>query len=201
MRIAIVGNGPLERDRSAEIGASDLVIRFNMCENFGRNTGTRADVLALSNTGKTGRRFGTQKVLDRIPAFPAASQIWLPRNPGVYSARKAKIPFYDRAGRLGNTDFGPDILRRAAHRRVVVFDAALNDGLAAKMQQCGGSPDDMPSTGLLVIEYVLEQMKLPQAREVVLYGFSHTGNSWHAWDTERRLIEQYVSAGRVARGD
>jgi hypothetical protein len=69
------------------------------------------------------------------------------------------------------------------------------------MQQCGGAPDDMPSTGLLVIEYVLEQMPLPETREVVLYGFSHSGNSWHAWDAERRLIEQYVATGRAVRGD
>lgn len=198
MRIAFVGNASLSRDFGAEIDRSDIVIRFNLCRNYAAGGGVKADVLALSNTGKTGRRFGRLSTLRRIPCLTPVKQVWLTRNRAIYDARKAAAFFLDRGRRIANTDYAPRIVKKLGPREIVIFGADIQTALDDKLRKFGAAAGTMPSVGMLAIEYVLDKMA-SGATEIVLYGFTHQGIAEHAWDSERRLVDSYIEAGLIAR--
>jgi hypothetical protein len=200
MRISIVGNAPLACNCSDEIDRSDFVVRFNMCRNYGERGGTRLDALVFTNTGKTGRRFATDAILAKISGFAAAGEIWLTRNRAIYHARRRRYFLLHLSRRLANTDFSDRIIEKMGSREIVIFGADLQNALDARLRELGAAAGTMPSAGMLAVEYVLRKRGGAGA-DVVLYGFSHQGIKEHPWESERRLIEAYISEGKLRRGD
>lgn len=200
MRIAIVGNAPFVQDCSAPIDDSDFVVRFNKCGNYGRGSGTKADALALVNTGGPGKELAQARTLAQIPCFASVRKIWLPRNHGLYEGRKRAYSWLHRKRRIANTDYAPRMIALMGTREVLMFDADVQIELDAALRQLGAQARTVPSTGMLVIAYVLKTMAQP-GDAVVLYGFTHQGFVSHNWDCERQRIERWIAEGRLIRGD
>lgn len=198
MRIAIVGNAKLESDQNALVDASGLVVRFNRCESLdGALAGKRTDVLALTNTGETGKRFAAD--LPTLLARIGASQVWLIRAPGYYRELASRYSIFDGKKRQNFTEHTALLARAAGHRQVVIFDAPLQRELDRKL--AARNPETasyMPSSGMVVIEHVLHRVTRPEDTVVIL-GFGHNGVFKHPWDAERQLVDEYVAAGKLTR--
>lgn len=55
--VFVVGNGPIARDIGDEVDACDTVVRFNRCNNMGKNTGTKTTALAINFPMATDKEF------------------------------------------------------------------------------------------------------------------------------------------------
>jgi hypothetical protein len=197
MRIAVVANSVFPRDYSREIDESDVVVRFNRCESMTGNSGRKTTVLVLCNTGKSGLFFTQKHILDAIPCFADVRKIWLPRNPGVYAARKSGFRLFDRSQRVGCTDHSARIAAMMGKRGIAIFDSEIHEAVEAKL---GAKDGSMPSTGILTIEFLLSRV-VRAGDEIALYGFSHRGIRAHDWNCEKLLIDRYAEAGRLRRAD
>ena len=76
--MAVVGNAPLEDDRSAAIDAHDVVLRFNKAPHWHGRAGSRLDVLVLVNHGGQMREWLEKDALHRMAQVEAARLVVLP---------------------------------------------------------------------------------------------------------------------------
>ncbi len=200
MRIAIVGNAKLGSDQSALVDASELVVRFNRCESLaGGLSGNRTDVLALTNTGETGKRFADGGYLAGLLARIGASEVWLIRAPGYYRELAKRHSIFDGRKRQNFTEHTALLARAVKDQQIVIFDAPLqrelDRKLAARDPETAGF---MPSSGMLAIEHVLHRLART-GDEVVVLGFGHDGAFKHPWSAEKQLVDEYVQQGKLRR--
>lgn len=90
--LIVVGSAPLEIDLARFIDACDCVVRFNNCKNYGGNSGSRTDVLFLSNSDDPANHpslaFMLKKRTSReseqeLPYLTRAGQVWFIRPPSA----------------------------------------------------------------------------------------------------------------------
>ena len=195
--IIIVGNGEIAEGLATEIDAADLVVRFNDCRSMGAG-GSRTDVVAVCNTGRPARAMLGSAEWRKSPAVASASEIWSVRNPSKFAALRAPLalshPELD--------DFCDDYTDQftafchATGKRHVVIDQSVHDGVDAALAAYKPGAYVVPSSGMVVIADVL--LRHPDD-DIAITGFSHTGWDGHPFAAEKRLVDGYVSLGRLKR--
>jgi hypothetical protein len=189
MQVALVGNAPIERDLGDLINSFDLVVRFNSVPHFGRNTGTKTDVLVACNSGEAGAEVLPPGIMRENPAFVGASEIRIPIHPDFLSAKR-KL-FRDFSWFEDHSHHTADPLytdKKITYVPRDVVEAAEKKIKASKDRF--GLP--MPSTGVVMIEDLLR-------RHDVLHvcGFTHRGWKGHHWEIEKGIFDQYAAQGRL----
>lgn len=199
MDVAIIGNGDLLTDHSARIDACDYVIRINMVRGIGGNYGDKMDYLVLCNTGVAAVTVMSPKHNRNIAK---AKRIILARNPALYTdigaqfmGQRAAEFFVD----FSHVATGPGF----KHARVDCVDYEVGLAIMTKLTKFSQEPFVMPSTGMRVIEEVIEN---PQTfgfagpiSQIFVAGFTYEGWPGHPWNAERALTDHYIAQGLVTR--
>jgi hypothetical protein len=193
----IVGNGEIAEGAAKEIDAADLVVRFNDCRSMGAG-GSRTDVVAVCNTGRPARAMLGSAEWRKSPAVASASEIWSVRDPGKFAALRGPLslshPELD--------DFCDDYTDQftafcqATGKRHVVIDRSVHEGVDAALAAYEPGSYVVPSSGMIVIAEVLARHP---DDDIAITGFSHTGWNEHPFAAEKRLVDAYVSLGRLRR--
>lgn len=197
MKVALVGNGPVAQDYSAIIDSCDVVVRVNMCSTYGGNTGTRLDVLALCNTGVAAVHVMNPRSNHFIGRAP---EIWLSRNPCLYN--EMRLHFRGQMAEQFFEEYSWVVTGPAFKGKVIrAMDYTLGATLFEKLGKLQGQPFVMPSTGIRLLEELIQSPDLLPQRPSMVYvvGFTHEGWPGHPWAAERALVDQYVAEGRVTR--
>lgn len=178
MRIALVGNGPVDYRHASEIDAHDMVIRFNACPHYGR-AGRRIDILVLMNAGSPGWRFTTKKKALNKTAVTRAREIWFAVHPVVQQETRGDDPH--------SGDYAEAIVRDHLNgQRWTYIDR--EDHIAARiaLHALGAPADNTPTSGMLAL---IHARRILNPSHVTLYGFTHEGWEGHPWDAERRFVD------------
>lgn len=196
-RVMIVGNGEIAASEGAAIDAADWVIRFNDCRSMGTG-GSRTDVVAVCNTGRPARAMLGSSEWRNSPAVSSASEIWSVRDPRKFAALREPLalshPELD--------DFCDDYTDQftafcqATRKRHFVIDQSIHDGVDIALAAYEPGSYVVPSSGMIVIAEVLE--RYPDD-DTAITGFGHTGWDEHPFAAEKRLVDSYVSLGRLKR--
>ena len=197
--IVIVGNGSAPPCAAAMIDSSDLVIRFNDCRSF-HNTGTRTDIVAVCNTGRPARAMTSSPLWQNHPAVSSASTIWCVRNGQKF--RELRDDLRESHPELDDfcDDMTPDFAAFAAAtgKALTVIPRDVHDRLDRDLARVGTQRYVVPSSGLLAIGYVLDEIAGPDDT-IHVTGFDHQGWDGHPFDAERRLVNMLVASGRLNR--
>ncbi|WP_170253441.1 MULTISPECIES: Urease operon accessory protein [Alphaproteobacteria] len=194
----IVGNGSLPEGAAATIDAADRVIRFNECGNFGA-AGSRTDVIAVCNTGRPAKAMLSGD-WSGSPAVQAATEIWSVRDPDKFREMREALErshpelddFCDDYSR-GFSDLAA--ARSMRHR---ILSRHVHEAVDEALQGFHPDPYVSPSSGMIVIADILADPACVDD-EIVLAGFTHEGWHGHPFAAERRLIDSFVAAGKLAR--
>lgn len=195
--IMIVGNGEIAEGVAEEIDAADLIVRFNDCRSMGAG-GSRTDVVAVCNTGRPARAMLGSAEWRKSPAVASASEIWSVRDPKKFAALRAPLALSHPE--LG--DFCDDYTDQftafcnATGKRHVVIDESVHEGIDTALAAYEPGSYVVPSSGMVVIADVL--LRYP-GDDIALTGFSHTGWDEHPFAAEKRLVDSYISLGRLRR--
>jgi hypothetical protein len=190
-RITLVGNAPLQEDRSSLIDGSDFVVRFNQPHSYGGYGGIRFDAWVLAN-GKGASKFARNHTFIDAPYRDVPKRIWLPREMEVHRALRRGAP--DEPLKPGNEiDYSDEILRE--NRLQQPCDRISADVYwrsISALRKFSPALDKMPSSGFVTLIYVLE--RFPEW-QVTLVGFSFEGWSGHPWELERRFVQAAAERG------
>lgn len=200
-RIVIVGNGSVPEGLADTIDAADLVIRFNGCRSAGLG-GFKTDVIAVCNTGRPALEMlagGRWKASEPVRQ---AREIWCVRTSVMFAAMRAPLSAShpDLDDFCDDYTLGFQTFARATGRRLAVIPAAVHHALDAALAAFDPSPYVVPSSGLITIAHVLDNLAEEDDR-VSIAGFGHEGWLWHPFAAERRWVDAAVSAGRLERLD
>ncbi|MEP7454125.1 Urease operon accessory protein [Phyllobacterium sp. SB3] len=195
--IVIVGNGPVDRALSLTIDRADLVIRFNDCRSV-QGGSNRTDVVAVCNTGRPAKSMLASKKWRQLHPVNQAAEIWCVRDPKKMRSLKPVLA----TTHPELEDFCDD--RTAAFedfcvltgKRCIIIGKAFQDDVEAALDPFGPSPYVVPSSGMIVIETVLQSYK---SSTVCIVGFSHEGWELHPFGAEKRLVQHYVNTRRLIR--
>lgn len=175
MKIAIIGNANITKDYSKEIDACDIVIRCNDAKNYMKNTGSKINVLCIRNIGvQIEEKFCETKSISHIKDHPMLEEIWFPRF------------------KKNTRDCSAEILRsnNLMQKKVTNFTEELNESLEVKIKAYCSEKNIIPSTGILVLWYVLNNPKYT-GYDKFIYGFSFDMWLGHCVKAERILIEKW----------
>ncbi|MTW22772.1 hypothetical protein [Allochromatium palmeri] len=214
--LVVVGSAPLKQDLSARIDACDCVIRFNNCKNYGGHSGTRTNILVLSNTGSPNENRTLPllltprteaEVAEQLPYLAQAQEVWIARpNPQHILALlrsdgrhltplgQREVQNLERFGDLAPNMIATQKIPREKVRRIP-------EQLYTRLWRCllgfGTTGGIIPSTGMLGIEMALNYTALRHHRKYYI-GFGWQGWHGHPWALEERLVNAYVSKGVLA---
>ncbi len=196
MKIVIVGNAPAKTDLADEINTADLVIRFNMADidNYNGNTGTKTDVLCVTNLSDPGRSFAKYRRLASLPNISQIAEVWFPRP----STRKAwqfwLKPWSKQVFR--ETDYSKFILSRNGlqDKKVIYFDDELYIACCAMLNIAADFCASEPSSGFLALQYVLRNF-YQDGLELLMTGFSFSGSAAHPWEKEKQIVVKLHEQG------
>jgi hypothetical protein len=196
-RIMIVGNGEIAEGAATEIDAADLVVRFNDCRSI-ETGGSRTDVVAVCNTGRPARAMLGSAEWRNSPPVAAASEIWSVRDPRKFAA--LRVPLSQSHPELN--DFCDDYTDQftafcnATGKRHVVIDQSVHESVDEALRPHEPGPYVVPSSGMIVIAQLL--LRYPDD-DIAITGFGHTGWDGHPFAAEKRLVDLYISLGRLRR--
>lgn len=185
MRIAAVGNGPIDPRYASVIDAHDMVVRFNTAHHFG-TTGRRIDVLVLVNTGGSGQRMHEIDGYINPAALAGAREVWIARHPEVIAAQRAN-PINDPLSWVDHSDAIVAKLLKGKRWRFIDAEDYLE--AHSTLKTFGALDTHEPSTGMVTLFHLRRTIKRPR---VTLFGFTHEGWHGHPWEAERA----YVAANR-----
>lgn len=190
-KIAIVGNAPIQYDVSELIDSCDLVVRFNEYINYGKNSGQRADILCVCNTGLPARQISQRASISNAPFFSELSEIWFPRDEDVHLRHVQpfclEIPlteYVDRSDLLIESN-------KLSATQVLIFGPELNEKAYHILSSKAKWPFLCPSSGFLALEYILSESRFFDY-DKFLFGFSFRGFKGHPWEAEKQMIMQYA---------
>ena len=199
--IVIVGNGSIPQELAGMIDAADLVIRFNGCRSAGPG-GTKTDIVAVCNTGRPALEMLAGGRWKASGTVRQAREIWCVRTGEIFAALRAPLA----ASHPDLDDFCDDYtlgfktFAAASGRRLSVVPATVHRDLDLSLAAFAPAPYVVPSSGLVVIAYVLDMVAGERDR-VSIAGFGHEGWQWHPFAAERRWVEDRIAAGRLDRLD
>ena len=190
-RITLVGNAPLLQDRSSLIDSSDFVVRFNLPQSYGGNGGIRFDAWVLAN-GKGASKFARERTFIDAPYRDIPKRIWIPREMEVHRALRRGAA--NELLKPGNeVDYSEEILRENRLRQPCDrIGADVYWRSISALQRLFPGLDKMPSSGFVVLTYVLQ--RFPDS-QITLIGFSFEGWSGHPWELEKRFVHTAVKRG------
>lgn len=195
----VVGNGEIADGLAATIDAADLVVRFNDCRSYGAG-GTKTDVIAVCNTGRPALSMLGGGRWKNSAAVRQAREIWCARAPEKFEALRGDLavthPELDDL--CDDYSAGFRAFASATGRRMVQVHAAIHVESDERLSAIGTEPYVVPSSGMLVIDAVLERASRT-GDKVTIVGFGHQGWAWHPFAAEKRLVESYIAAGRLQR--
>ena len=200
-RIAIVGNGSIRDGVAATIDAADIVVRFNGCRSAGPG-GRKTDVVAVCNTGRPALEMlagGGWKASDTVRQ---ASEIWCVRTSAMFTAMRAPLAesHPDLDDFCDDYTLGFEVFAHATGKGLKVIPASVHHALDAALAAYDPPPYVVPSSGLIVIAHVLENVA-NEDDTVSIAGFGHEGWQWHPFAAERRWVNALSVAGRLNRLD
>ena len=200
-RIAIVGNGAIPEGVAGTIDSADLVIRFNGCRSAGPG-GIRTDVIAVCNTGRPALEMLAGGRWKASGTVRQAQEIWCVRTSAMFAAMRAPLAesHPDLDDFCDDYKAGFETFARATGRRVGIIPAAVHNALDAALAAFDPSPYVVPSSGLITIAHVLDNLA-EEGDRISIAGFGHEGWLWHPFAAERRWTEAQIAAGRLERLD
>ncbi|WP_224814775.1 glycosyltransferase family 29 protein [Hasllibacter sp. MH4015] len=196
-RIAIVGNAPIEDDRSSLIDGADHVVRFNNAFGYGHVTGARIDDLYLINCGGQPLEWLRSDAFWSRDYLTKTLQITLPL---AAPNRQRSLGVADDGDGQSVDGLNFEWDMRAALRplgktvRTLAPDtiSAATDALRALG---AGDAQVNPSTGYLAAFAYLESCT--HGTIVDLYGFTFAGWGGHSWESEKAWVLDQQSEGRL----
>ncbi|WP_209888536.1 Urease operon accessory protein [Rhizobium leguminosarum] len=193
----IVGNGDVGEGMAGVIDAADFVIRFNDCRSYGAG-GSRADAVAVCNTGRPAKAMLGSKVWRAHAGVVAASEIWSVRDPEKFAAMRAPLAVSHPELDDFCDDYTDEFTAFCADtgKTHVVIGKAVHEAVDASLSAFAPAPFIVPSSGMIVVAEVLNSYA---DAEVTLAGFGHVGWEWHPFAAERQLVDAYIAAGRLKR--
>ncbi len=188
--MAIIGNAPLRKDLSGFIDACDLVLRFNEGKNHGANSGRKADILCIGNSGAPARRLINNRAIRNAFFYDSMSEVWFPRDSGIHkkygqtAETESFLTVYD--------DLADELIASNELSGFTIrhFSGELNEIVFRKLKEQALQPFECPSTGFLAVEYILNEPRFV-GYEKVLIGFSFQGYRGHPWKAEQRIVQGY----------
>ncbi|MBD9373351.1 Urease operon accessory protein [Rhizobium sp. ARZ01] len=197
--IMVVGNGELPAGAADRIDSADVVIRFNDCRSIGRG-GWKTDIVAVCNTGRPALAMLGGGQWKGHPAVRAAGAFWCVRDPVKYAAMRPILARSnpDLEDFCDDYTLGFKTFATASGRRCYVVPASVHEALDDELHALATSPYVVPSSGLVVVAEVLENLVRRNDR-VILAGFGHSGWEWHPFAAERAWVDRLVGAGMLER--
>lgn len=192
MRVIIFGNGGIRSDLREAVETADLVVRMNKCESQGLLTGSRTDILAITNTGPP--PIGMLERTDEkfVAAFDEARWILLPRNSLTnlyYSSSPGNAEYFE------NHDHEIVQAARAADKAILRAGPIESFYLFKKLLTLQDDDFLMPSTGACVVNYF--SRRALASDHILLAGFQHIGWEGHPWSAEKELFRLYANLDNI----
>lgn len=197
--IMIVGNGEIGEKGRVATAKADFVIRFNECRSYAASP-CRTDVVAVCNTGRPGKRMGSDASWRALPAVRDTPEIWSARDPALF--RDMRQPLASKHPELD--DFCDDytslfeVFCTISGKKHVIINREIHALADDAITAFSSSAYVVPSTGLVAIVETLR--RFPSAN-IALTGFSHTGWAGHPFSVEKQIVDQYVAEGSLTRYD
>lgn len=200
-RIVIVGNGAVSEKFAGPIDAADMVIRFNLCRSAGAG-GHRTDVIAVCNTGRPALEMLAGGRWKASEPLRWAKEIWCVRTSEMFAAMRGplSISHPDLDDFCDDYTAGFKTFAEATGKRLRIVPATAHHKLDATLAAFDPSPYVVPSSGLIVIAHVLDNIAEDGDR-VSIAGFGHEGWQLHPFAAERRWVESRIAAGHLDRLD
>lgn len=195
----IIGNGKLHHDLSRIVDDADFVMRFNAPNLSGGMSGTRTDMLMLAASSKAMQRRLVDPAFLESAAFKAVKEVVLVYHPGIIRKYHPRPNILSRMkGRRADWTMQAIELIGSAGKEIRIMPPQFYlDGCAALGVSGPRMREVFPSTGFLGICHVLS--KFPAGEwDVKLCGFSWEGWKRHAWQDERRWVEDQIACDRIS---
>ncbi|MDH4413198.1 MAG: Urease operon accessory protein [Rhizobium sp.] len=195
----IVGNGPVDEGAAPLIDSADLVIRFNGSRNFG-TAGCKTDIIAVCNTGRPGATMLADPEWRDSEAVSRTAEIWSVRDPDKFAELKPQLaithPELDDFCDDYTDGFEAFAAAKGKQHRIISRD--IHEALDAALISLDAEPYVVPSSGMVVIQALLSDLHHAEDT-IILAGFGHSGWDGHPFDAERRLVDRYITSGRIMR--
>ena len=195
----IVGNGDIPAGAAEIIYLCDLVIRFNDCRSVGAG-GAKTDIVAVCNTGRPGKTMTTSPEWRDSEPVRHASAIWSVRDPGKFAQMHdgilAQHPELDDFCEDYSAGFAA--IAKASGKEHHIIPRAVHDELDTALSALSPEPYVCPSSGLIVLAYLLG-LAGTEADRIVITGFGHQGWDGHPFIAEKQLVDAFEAAGKLTR--
>lgn len=173
-RVALVGNAPLHRNFTDMIDCCEVVVRCNEAKNWGPHSGTKTDVLCISQTDAPARRFISEQSILRQPRFPDVKELWF------FRQERSLVDPIIEANNLQNIPIrwmAPDL-----------FHAIQSDLQRRSQYDFSG-----PSTGFLAFQYILNA---PEYKDYDKWLFGFNFQVWlgHPGHAEAQIVRELCTA-------
>lgn len=187
--VFLVGNGPVRRDWSRDVDRADTVFRFNFCNFYGINNGSKTDVLIVNNVGQP----AMSMLANGLPECGSPAKICFGRNTEVHRN------YRDRC-LVGNF---PKALISVEEEMIEKFNIEDHESISYErystlfdqlIEMDGRGDFAMPSLGFVVLRNIMTLEKVDKVR---LIGFSFEGWPFHPWSKEQKIAEAYERQGAL----
>jgi hypothetical protein len=155
-KISIVGNASFGCREAAIIDDCDFVVRFNDCWSVGKG-GCRTDVVAATIPAGRQLSMARERSWHEKSAVASASEIWCVRDAMKFMELKTKL---DPALDDFCDDYTGELAMFAAETEKVfkVIPRSHHDRIDIDLQSMSSESYVVPSSGLMAIAYVLEEV-------------------------------------------
>lgn len=190
----IIGNADILQDHSKFIESCDNVVRFNLCRNYGGNTGDKTDTLCLVNTGRPGKNFAREKQIENKNYSNQASKILFSR-PKLTLAQNISLRLTNRKSDI---EHSPKIISRNGleDKKIEYVDPDMYQSLWNKLLTFGATEAKQPSSGICAIEHIINDENLAGHAKYII-GFTWEGSPKHPWILEKALIQDYFTSKKL----
>lgn len=198
MKIAIVGNGPIDTRFFDHIETADFIIRFNSPPRAHEYAGMRTDRLVISNSSKQTQGLLTSHSYLEGPVFAGADSVLLPYHPDMIRQFMPKPNFFSwLKGRRADLTELCERVAQARGKSVAILEKST---YLEACEQLGIIPSRrcvaFPSSGMLTIFHSLKSSRDADLR-LQLFGFGFAGWKGHDWSAERIYVEGLISQGKI----
>ncbi|WP_162561126.1 hypothetical protein [Methylobacterium terrae] len=199
--LIVVGNAPVENNHESLVDTADCVVRFNKCENYGKNTGTKTDILVLGNLGAHSLDWSKDNKLSSFPFWREISEIWFPRDRDIYIKYRDIYTnkIIDQAPPGPINDYKNHIIAgNKISAEIICLPKEVNEFSFLLLSCLCDNPFSMPSTGFLTLMYILTCERFSNYK-IGLIGFGFSGWDGHPWSAEREAVAKFEASGQVIR--
>lgn len=188
-RIIIIGNYSLPnpllyflfkkyRNLRAFIESSEIVIRMNSMNNYGRALGEKTTVISLVNRGEPAKAFDYNRLkIQTIKKF--LTEVWF-----TYPSEKDwNERQFNEVFKLSE-DFSNPLIQKCVFANIKFRITSTDEFIDMLSIVNNGSYVSMPSTGFSTIYKVINSKEY-ETYSVYILGFNWTGWEGHNWDLEK----------------